>query len=116
MDGLFVELPAFARVREEYLDDDAFSDLQHMLLANPFAGPVIKGTGGVRKVRFADGRRGKGKRGGLRVIYYYWVDDREFLLFTVYDKDEADDMTNDERSAIYKALKLEIEARQKERK
>jgi hypothetical protein len=69
--ALFVELPAFRRHRSEYLDDVAFTALQVALMADPEAGDVIRDTGGLRKVRFADSRRGKGKRGGLRVIYYW---------------------------------------------
>jgi len=70
--AVFVELPAFERRRADYLDDAAFRDLQDALMKNPDAGQVIEGTGGLRKMRFADARRGKGKRGGLRVIYYWW--------------------------------------------
>jgi putative transcriptional regulator len=65
MQALFVELPAFARHRLDYLDDEGFRGLQNALLDNPEAGDVIEGTGGLRKVRYADARRGKGKRGGL---------------------------------------------------
>ena len=72
MKAVFVELPAFERRRADYLDDAAFRDLQDALMKNPDAGQVIEGTGGLRKMRFADARRGKGKRGGLRVIYYWW--------------------------------------------
>ena len=72
MQAVFVELPAFERSREAYLDDTGFSRLQETLMANPEAGEVIRGTGGLRKLRFSDTRRSKGKRGGLRVIYYYW--------------------------------------------
>lgn len=57
---VFYELPAFARVREDYLDDDAFKELQNELIVNPEAGAVIAGTGGLRKLRFADTSRGKG--------------------------------------------------------
>jgi hypothetical protein len=67
--AVFVELPAFERYRADYLDDLAFGELQLALMGNPEAGQVIEGTGGLRKMRFADKRRGKGKRGGLRVIY-----------------------------------------------
>ena len=69
----FVELPAFSRYREDYLDDDEYRKLQAELLAHPTAGDVIKSTGGLRKLRFGNSKRGKGKRGGIRVIYYYWV-------------------------------------------
>ncbi|WP_307722094.1 helix-turn-helix domain-containing protein [Pseudoduganella albidiflava] len=68
MKATFIELPSFQRLRAEYFDDDAFRALQSELMKNPEAGDVIKGTGGLRKIRYADERRGKGKRGGLRVI------------------------------------------------
>ncbi|PPK47528.1 hypothetical protein B0G57_101493 [Trinickia symbiotica] len=66
MKAIFVELPPFRRVRENYLADDEYRALQVELMGNPEAGDVIKGTGGLRKLRFGDKRRGKGKRGGLR--------------------------------------------------
>ncbi len=99
----FVELPPFERYRGDYLDDEGYRQLQTMLLANPEAGAVIRGTGGLRKVRFEDKQRGKGKRGGLRVIYYYWVQGYEFWLFTLYNKDEMADLTDKERD-VFKAL------------
>jgi len=82
MKAVFIELPAFERNRAEYLDDAAFSELQQVLMKNPEAGEVIEGTGGLRKMRFADARRGKGKRGGLRVIYYWWRAGLQFWLYT----------------------------------
>ena len=72
MTAVFVELPAFERYRADYLDDDAFRKLQSLLMLKPEAGDMIPGAGGLRKMRFADERRGKGKRSGLRVIYYCW--------------------------------------------
>ena len=65
---LFIELPAFSWYREDYFDDDALGELQSYLLAQPTAGDVVPGTGGVRKLRWA--RAGMGKRGGVRVLYY----------------------------------------------
>ena len=72
MKAIFVELPAFERRRADYLDDDAFRELENLLMKHPEAGDLIPETGGLRKLRFADVRRGKGERGGLRVIYYWW--------------------------------------------
>lgn len=66
MDALFIELPAFERHRRDYLSDELFHGFQQELMKNPEAGDVIEGTGGLRKVRFVDERRNKGKRGGLR--------------------------------------------------
>ncbi|MDR3413313.1 MAG: hypothetical protein P4L87_20565 [Formivibrio sp.] len=111
MKATFIELPPFARYRQDYLDDDAFSGLQKFLLGQPDAGDVIQGTGGLRKVRFADAKRGKGKRGGLRVIYYWWLGGGQFWLFTLYDKDEASDLSPDERKALKAMLEKEIEVR-----
>lgn len=108
---MFIELPPFERHRQNYLDDEAYRALQQELLANPEAGDVIAATGGLRKMRFVDARRGKGKRGGLRVIYYWRLANGQFWLFTVYDKDEAADLTMAERKALAALLKQELEAR-----
>ena len=69
MKAIFIELPPFERHRQGYLNDENFRAFQKMLMDNPEAGDVIEGTGGLRKLRYADEKRGKGKRGGLRVIY-----------------------------------------------
>ena len=66
----FVEAPAFSRYREDYLDDEAFGELQQNLARNPEEGDLVPGAGGIRKLRWKDPRRKKGKRGGLRIIYY----------------------------------------------
>ncbi len=70
MTATFVELAPFRRCRSDYLTDEEYRVLQIALMQNPESGEVIRGTGGLRKLRFGDARRGKGKRGGLRVIYY----------------------------------------------
>jgi hypothetical protein len=61
MDAIFIELPAFARHRKTYLNDDDYKAFQQMMLKNPESGDVIQGTGGLRKVRFEDKIRQKGK-------------------------------------------------------
>ena len=111
MKAAFVELPAFERHRSHYLDDDAFRALQNQLMKDPVAGDPMRDTGGLRKLRFADARRGKGKRGGLRVIYYWWGAGLQFWLFTVYDKDEMTDLTPRQRKALKEMIKTELEAR-----
>ena len=111
MKAVFIELPPFERFRADYLDDDAFKAFQVELLANPHAGDVIKGTGGLRNVRFQDKRRGKGKRGGLRIIYYWWLGGSQFWLFTLYGKGEMTDLSDSERKALSEMLKKEITAR-----
>jgi hypothetical protein len=111
MQAVFVELPAFERRRPEYLDDDGLRRLQATLLADPEAGDLIEGTGGLRKLRFGDARRSKGKRGGLRVIYFYWIKGPEFWLFAMYGKDERSDLTPDQRAAFKAAVKGELKMR-----
>ncbi|MEA2165939.1 MAG: hypothetical protein QOK37_4066 [Thermoanaerobaculia bacterium] len=113
MKAVFVELPAFERHRPEYLDDDGLLALQNLLMSHPQAGELIPDTGGLRKLRFADQRRGKGKRGGLRVIYYWWVSGFEFWLFTLYDKDQMEDLTPQQRRALKVMIKTELRARRK---
>jgi hypothetical protein len=109
----FVEAPAFSRHREDYLDDDGLRELQSALVANPEAGDLIPGAGGIRKMRWRDSRRGKGKRGGLRIIYYCFLDDGEIWLLTLFDKDEAADLTKDERAQLKHALEGERAARKR---
>ena len=111
MEATFIELPPFQRLREHYLSDDEYRALQYTPLAQPDAGDVIKGTGGLRKIRFSDKRRGKGKRGGLRVIYYYWNAGGQFWMFAVYDKDEVSDLSSDERKVLAQLLEREAKAR-----
>jgi putative transcriptional regulator len=82
-------------------------------MLNPEAGDVIPGTSGLRKLRFADEKRSKGKRGGMRVIYYWWDTGSQFWLFTVFDKDEMSDLTASERKALKEMIKRELEARRK---
>lgn len=113
MKAVFVELPAFERHRSEYFDENAFNDFQYLLMLHPEAGDLIPGTGGLRKVRFADKRRGKGRRGGLRVIYYWWDSGSQFWLFTVYAKDEMSDLTAAQRKSLKEIIKKELEARRK---
>lgn len=107
----FVEAPAFARFRDDYLDDDGLAELQRYLASNPEAGDIVPGAGGIRKLRWKDPRRGKGRRGGLRVIYYCFLSEQEIWLLTLYDKDEAADLTKDEREQLRRALEAERAAR-----
>lgn len=80
-------------------------------MLNPEAGDVISGIGGLRKLRFGDERCGKGKRGGLRVIYFWWNTGSQFWLFTVYDKGEMSDLTKSQRELLKEMIKKELEAR-----
>ena len=98
-------------IAPNYLDDDQFRALQAALMKQPTAGDVIKDTGGLRKLRFAGARRGKGKSGGLRIIYYWRVSASLFWLFTLYDKDEAGDLNAKQRAQLKALLERELKAR-----
>ena len=111
MKATFIELPPFERHRQSYLNDENFRGLQNVLMNNPDAGDVIEGTGGLRKLRHADEKRGKGKRGGLRIIYFWWQSGKQFWLFTVYNKNEMDDLTAAQRKVLKEFLKLELDTR-----
>src|SRR6516225_7639887 len=108
----FIEAPAFTRYVADYLDDDSYGALQNLLAENPEAGDVMPGTGGFRKLRWADPKRGKGRRGGLRVIYYYFQGEQQIWLMTLYDKGEAPDLTPKEKQALKSAIETELRARQ----
>ena len=97
--------------RSDYLTDEAYRGLQNEMLKDPEAGDVITGTGGLRKLRYGDATRGKGKRGGLRVIYYWWDPKKQFWLFTIYDKDELSDLSPKEKAVLKTLLKQELEER-----
>ncbi|MEK7408929.1 MAG: transcriptional regulator [Acidobacteriota bacterium] len=80
----FIESAAFERVRAVYLDDDEYAELQQFMMCNPEAGRVVRGSGGVRKLRWR--REGSGKRGGLRVIYFVRYQPNEFWMLALYAK------------------------------
>jgi hypothetical protein len=107
----FIEAPAFSRRRADCLDDDQFRRLQAELANNPEAGDLMPGTGGFRKMRWADARRGKGRRGGLRVIYYHFPSEHQIWLMTLYGKDEASDLTAQQKKALKAAIVDELKAR-----
>lgn len=80
----FIESAVFERVLALYLDDDEYAELQQFMMERPEAGMVVPGSGGVRKLRWK--RKGMGKRGGLRVIYYVHYQPNEFWMLTLYAK------------------------------
>jgi hypothetical protein len=107
----FIEAPIFTQLLPGYLGDDDYHGLQLFLTRSPEAGDIIPGTGGFRKLRWADRRRGKGKRGGLRVIYYYLMADTQIWFMSVYDKDEAADLSGKEKRVLKAAIEWEIAQR-----
>ena len=86
----FIEATAFTKHVYDYLSEDEYLGLQSFLIQYPEAGKVVRGSGGIRKVRWA--LPGKGKSGGVRVIYYFKRDDSEIWLLTIYSKNEVENI------------------------
>jgi hypothetical protein len=93
-----VETPTFIRRAEKLLDEAELSELITHLASHPLEGDEIVGTGGVRKLRFA--AMGKGKSGGVRVIYYFYDQDIPIYALLIYGKNERADLTPDQRKAV----------------
>ena len=86
----FIESSAFERLRPIYLDDAGYAELQEFMMQNPEAGTMVRGSGGVRKLRWR--REGAGKRGGLRVIYFVRYQPNEFWMLALYAKARQDNV------------------------
>ena len=99
----FIETKLFTRLVEEYLSDDSYRQVQAALASDPEAGPLIPGSGGLRKLRW--GVSGRGKRGGLRVIYYARIKQDEIWLLTLYPKNVAENIP----SHVLRRIKKEID-------
>jgi hypothetical protein len=93
-----VETAVFLRRAEKLLSEQELAGLIAFLASNPIAGDEIVGTGGVRKVRY--GAKGKGKSGGVRVIYYFYDSDMPIYALLVYGKNERADLTAKQRKAV----------------
>jgi hypothetical protein len=97
----FVRFPAFTRDWERLgLDDAALRALEREILKDPIRPPVIRGTGGLRKIRFAGPGTGRGKRGAFRVCYVHFPEFGTVALVVAFGKNEKDDLTEADRQAI----------------
>jgi hypothetical protein len=99
----FVEAPLFTKLVGDYLTDAEYAALQHALSRNPNLGDVIPGSGGVRKVRWST--RGRGKRGGVRVIYFVRSQAGVIWMLTIYAKSVAENIP----AALLRRIRQEIE-------
>lgn len=99
----FVETKLFTRLVQEYLSDDEYSRLQQALLADPGSGAIIPGSGGVRKLRW--GVAGRGKRGGVRVIYFLRTKQGQIWMLTLYAKNVTENIP----ANVLKQIKDEID-------
>jgi len=101
----FVETKLFTKLVQEYISDDEYAVLQQSLIANPEAGDLIRGSGGVRKLRWSVA--GRGKRGGIRVIYYLRSRQGQIWMLTLYAKNVADSIPGH----VLRKIKEEIDGK-----
>lgn len=99
----FIETPFFTKALDRYLDDDEYGELQSQLNKHPDSGKVVPGSGGVRKLRW--GSEGRGKRGGLRVLYYLRLARGQIWMLTLYGKNVRADIP----AHVLKQMKEAIE-------
>jgi len=102
----FIETPIFTREVRNFFQDEEYRALQLALLLRPEQGVIIPGTNGLRKLRW--GLKGKGKRGGCRVIYYWDKKDETFYMLFVYPKSKQDDLTPAQIRVLSKLVQEEF--------
>jgi hypothetical protein len=105
----FRETDLFTGQVTTLLSDQEYAELQGVLVVNPEAGDLIKQTGGLRKLRWSHPRRGKGKRGGIRVIYYWYASKAIIYMLLAYSKQEQDDLSSAQVKLLARIVKAEFE-------
>lgn len=100
----FIETPIFTKIVNKYLNDTEYFALQLELMNHPEKGVLIPGSGGLRKIRWSS--KGRGKSGGVRIIYYYKCDDYQIWLLTIYAKNEIENISLKLLKSIKEELKL----------
>ncbi|MHB8845555.1 MAG: type II toxin-antitoxin system RelE/ParE family toxin [Nitrospirota bacterium] len=103
---VIIETPIFTRRVQDILSDDEYRLLQAQLVQRPDAGKIIPGSGGLRKLRWS--ASGRGKRGGARVIYYWFVSDEVILMLFAFPKNEQADLTPDQLKQLKKLVEGEL--------
>ena len=102
----FLETPVFTRIATELWSDEEYHALQLALFLRPQLGPVIAGSGGLRKVRWR--RRGVGKRGGVRVIYFWHESTETFYMLYAFTKGEQEDLTPEQLRVLRRLVREEF--------
>ena len=95
---VIIETGIFTRRIKELMSDDEYRALQESLVNRPSLGNIVQGTGGLRKVRWTQG--GKGKKGGVRVIYYWMKEEEHLYMLYVYPKSKQDDLTAEQKKDL----------------
>ncbi|MEH6576271.1 MAG: type II toxin-antitoxin system RelE/ParE family toxin [Amphritea sp.] len=107
MEIVFKETLIFTKQITGLLTDDEYKELQAQLIEEPEKGPVMKGTGGCRKVRWA--KDGSGKSGGIRVIYYWITEDNQIYMLFAFPKNEQENLTSEQKTALKKVVQKELQ-------
>ncbi len=99
---VFIETTLFTKLLPDYLTDDQYRELQIFLMKRPGFGDLIQGTGGLRKLRWSI--ENKGKRGGIRLIYYWEIKNKHIYMMTLYGKNEVSDLSAQEKKLLKNLL------------
>jgi len=102
---VIIETPLFTKRIVDILNDGEYKEFQQYIVANPDLGDIIPGSGGLRKIRWSAG--GKGKRGGARVIYYWYVTKEMLLMLFVFRKNERTNLTKEQINVLREIVKKE---------
>ena len=101
-----IETTVFTKRLKTFLNDEEYRKLQNELILNPGKGKIIRGSGGLRKIRWSIS--GKGKSGGVRIIYY-WANIKEIILMLlIYSKNEQDNLTNEQLKILKSLIEKEF--------
>lgn len=102
----FVETPVFTASLRRLLDDEQYRALQLALVLRPDQGRLIPGSGGLRKLRW--GSKGRGKRGGVRIVYYWAVGENVCFMLYIYAKNEQGDLTTAQMRVLVRMVRKEF--------
>ena len=97
-----IETSVFTRIIQDLLSDDDYAELQQALVKNPTAGAIIRNSGGIRKLRWAGS--GRGKRGGIRIIYYWMSADYQIRMLYAYPKNTCSDLDSNQLATLRKII------------
>jgi mRNA-degrading endonuclease RelE of RelBE toxin-antitoxin system len=103
---IVIETPVFTRQVDRLLSTRSYRELQNYIVDDPRRGKVIPGTGGLRKLRWLGS--GRGKRGGVRIIYYWIVDHDRILMLLAYPKSDQDDLTPEQKRSLKRLVEEEL--------
>jgi hypothetical protein len=103
---IFIETKIFTKQITNLISEDEYRELQNYLLITPKKGDIIKGSGGLRKLRWSMPHQGK--KGGIRIIFYWYVSNEKILLLLAYPKNEKDDLTIKQKQILINIVEEEL--------